>query len=289
MKELEARCHGKAGECSRPGGGSHAVTSGKVAREAAVYPFKLCRAILRGCARQLQADGRLQPGQHGVQGLWDEDTTKRLPCDGTQSAQQNRSRSQHNQPEVPAMADTKSFKDSVTGQLLPEALVRAARQLELDYFEKKHVWVKVPRSETFARTGKPPITVRWIDTIKGDDDAPNIRCRLVAREIRKAGEDPIFAPTPPLESLRTIISLAATDFHGAARKNSDQNSPDRMQVSFVDISRAYFCAATNPEDPRTSNYRRRTQTTMSPWEGCASTCTAPGKQQMAGTASTPAA
>ena len=48
------------------------MASGKVARKAAVYPFKLCRAILRGCVRQLRADGRLQPGQHGVQGLWEE-------------------------------------------------------------------------------------------------------------------------------------------------------------------------------------------------------------------------
>ena len=107
----------------------------------------------------------------------------------------------------------------------------------------------MPRSEAWARTGKPPITVRWIDTNKGDDDTPNIRCRLVAREIRKAGEDPIFAPTPPLESLRTIISLAAIDFHGAAKKNRDPNSPDRIQVSFIDISRAYFCAATDPDEP----------------------------------------
>ena len=77
----------------------------------------------------------------------------------------------------------------------------------------------MPRSEALARTGKPPISVRWIDTNKGDDAAPNIRCRLFAREIRRAGEDPIFALTPPLESLRAILSLADTDFHGVARKN----------------------------------------------------------------------
>ena len=40
---------------------------GKVAREADVYPFKLCRAIIQGCVRQLRADGKLQPGQHGMQ------------------------------------------------------------------------------------------------------------------------------------------------------------------------------------------------------------------------------
>lgn len=116
------------------------------------------------------------------------------------------------------------------------------------FLKKKDVWTKVPRSEALARTGKAPISVRWIDTNKGDDDTPNIRCRLVAREIRKAGEDPIFALTPPLESLRTILSLAATDFHGIHRKNRDPDSPNRIQVSFIDISRAYFCAKTDPEN-----------------------------------------
>ena len=73
LEALEERCGGRAGECSRAGGGNHAPTSGKVTREAAVYPFKLCRAILKGCARQLQAGGRLQLGHHGVQGFWDND------------------------------------------------------------------------------------------------------------------------------------------------------------------------------------------------------------------------
>ena len=285
LEALEKRCSGRTGECSRAGGGNHVPTSGKIAREAAVYPFKLCRAILKGCARQLQADGRLQLGHHGVQGLWDndEDNTTTTHYDAGRcgahtapeplarlgavsrslaalgalgnllgtvpSSHETAQTIRHDQSEILAMTDARTFKDSVTGQPLPEALVRAARQLELDYFKKKHVWDKVPRSEAWARTGKPPITVRWIDTNKGGDDTPNVRCRLVAREIRKAGEDPIFAPTPPLESLRTIISLAATDFHGAAKKNRDPNSPDRIQVSFIDISCAYLCAATDPDEP----------------------------------------
>ena len=84
---------------------------------------------------------------------------------------------------------------------------------------------------------------------KGDDDAPNVRCRLDAREIRKAGEDRIFAPNSPLESLRTILSMTATDFFGVARKNTDPTCPDRIQVSFIDIRRAYFCAATDLANP----------------------------------------
>ena len=238
-KTLGDRCMGAAGRCTRPGGGDHVAASGKVAREAAVYPFRLCRAILRGCVSQLRADKRLQSDQHGIQCLWEEPAETVLAKLDQEAEIMS----------VSGPAAGGSFKDSVTGQQLPGGLVCAARRLELEYFEKKRVWVKVPRSEAFVKTGKAPISVRWVDTNKGDDDAPNIRCRLVAREIRKAGEDPIFAPTPPLESLRTILSLAATDFLGVPRKNRDPCSADRVQVSFIDISRAYFCAETDPDDP----------------------------------------
>ena len=69
-------------------------------------------------------------------------------------------------------------------------------------------------SEALRRTGRPPITVRWVEVNKGDDLNPKIRSRLVAREIRLPGEDAIFAPTPPLESLRMVLSHAATQFPG---------------------------------------------------------------------------
>ena len=67
------------------------------------------------------------------------------------------------------------YKDSVTGQPLEQALVQAARKLELEYFESKLVWVRRPRAEALAKTGKSPIAVRWIDTNRGDDESPNYR------------------------------------------------------------------------------------------------------------------
>ena len=71
----------------------------------------------------------------------------------------------------------------------------------------------------------------------------------MAREIRKHGESPIFALTPPLESLRTIVSLAATNVSGMKTHVRDPQSQRRTQISFVDICRAYFCAETDPNDP----------------------------------------
>ena len=71
----------------------------------------------------------------------------------------------------------------------------------------------------------------------------------MAREIRKKREAPVFAPTPPLESLRAVISLAATNISGEPAHVRDPGSEDRTQISVVDISRAYFCAEADPENP----------------------------------------
>ena len=135
------------------------------------------------------------------------------------------------------------YRDDLTGQVLDSKLVREARQKELDFFEAKKVWQRRPFEEARRRTGKPPITVRWVDVNKGDDVNPNIRSRLVARQIRQPGEEAIFAPTPPLESLRTILNLAATDIPGRAVHVRDAKSERRTQISAIDISRAYFNAS----------------------------------------------
>ena len=71
----------------------------------------------------------------------------------------------------------------------------------------------------------------------------------MAREIRRPWEESIFAPTPPLESVWTILSAAATNLPGDVRHVRSTDSDVRTQVSFVDISRAYFNAKTGDEDP----------------------------------------
>ena len=90
-------------------------------------------------------------------------------------------------------------------------------------------------------TGKGPISVRWVDINKGDDENPNYRSRLVAREIRRRGDAPAFAATPPLEVIRLQISNVATLFDSRAH-SVDPCSPERAHISFVDIKRAYFNA-----------------------------------------------
>ena len=54
-------------------GGHHRLASGGRARAAAVYPFQLCKAILRGFRNQLRSDGRRIQGIYGLQSPeWEE-------------------------------------------------------------------------------------------------------------------------------------------------------------------------------------------------------------------------
>ena len=73
--------------------------------------------------------------------------------------------------------------------------------------------------------------------------------RLVGRQIRGPGQEAVFAPTLPLEALRTIFSLAATDLPGRPRRCRGPFSESRVQVSFVDISWVCFNAKTDPDHP----------------------------------------
>ena len=82
-------------------------------------------------------------------------------------------------------AHSGKYLDSTTGQQLKPELVKLARALEMDYFTNKKVYTKVPREESYERMGKAPISVKWVDVNKGDDQQPNYRSRLVARERRR--------------------------------------------------------------------------------------------------------
>ena len=56
-----------------------------------------------------------------------------------------------------------------------------------------------------------------------------------------------FAPAPPLEALRTVLSLAMTAIDGH-QPDWDPGSPDRTQISLIDVRRAYFNAVIDKRD-----------------------------------------
>ena len=141
------------------------------------------------------------------------------------------------EPFVPADY-IEEYWDDVNGGLLPAEEVKKARTLEMDYFKKQGVYRKVPVTQCYTE-GLRPITVRWLETNKGDPEKPNYRSRLVAREIKaaKKPEDQLpqnllFSSTPPLEAMRYLLSAWATDRVSAKGR--------RLKLGLWDISRAHF-------------------------------------------------
>ena len=54
------------------------------------------------------------------------------------------------------------------------------------------------------------ILTRWVDQNKGDERSPEIRCRLVAKEVKKRNNTEeesanFFASTPPREAVKFLI------------------------------------------------------------------------------------
>ena len=110
----------------------------------------------------------------------------------------------------------------------------------------------MPRNFARATSGKSPISVRWVDTNKGDELNPNYRSRLVARQMKahdNSGQS-FFAPAPPLEAFRTVISPAMTAIDGH-QPDWDPESLDRTQISLIDVRRAYFNAVIDKRDKPT--------------------------------------
>ena len=70
--------------------------------------------------------------------------------------------------------------DDMNGVFLDPDLVVAARAEEMAFFKKLGVYKRVPRSKVTELGGKM-VSVKWLDTNKGDKLQPNYRSCLVAR------------------------------------------------------------------------------------------------------------
>ena len=135
-KELRSRCKGRGRACSRPEGGEHTQCRGKTARMAAVYHFKLCRAILVGFRNQLRKDGTCKDGFVVVLGS---SFKGDLPPEPVPIHLVYELKAKDGEILNVQFEGATVYRDDLTGQLLDPELVRAAIQQELEYFEAKQV------------------------------------------------------------------------------------------------------------------------------------------------------
>ena len=137
--------------------------------------------------------------------------------------------------ETEALAKLKYY-DNLSGAVLPPKLVSKARREEIDVMVDWKVWEEVPTSLCWQKTGKGPLGGRLNDVNKGDEESPNIRCRYVAKEIAYYKCDDFFSAMPPLETLRMMISRAAT-----ARSTSRGG----RKILVIDARKAHLHAMTD--------------------------------------------
>ena len=120
--------------------------------------------------------------------------------------------------------------DDHTGESLDAKKVNEARQLEMEYYDKVHVFDKVPTAQCWERTGKAPLKARWVDIDKGT----RYRSRWVAKQFKGSDGEEWFAATPPIEALRALISHS-------------MSSPKKKALMVCDVSRAFFYAPVQHE------------------------------------------
>ena len=80
-----------------------------------------------------------------------------------------------------------SFIDERTGQVLDPKRVKTARQEEVEFMRKIALFDVVDLLEAWDRTGKAPVTTRWVDVNKGTEEDPDVRSRFVARDFKPKG------------------------------------------------------------------------------------------------------
>ena len=102
--------------------------------------------------------------------------------------------------------------DDVHGGDLPIGKVREARKEEVGFMQTRNIWSEVPTKECWDKTGRRPVSVRWVDVNKGGEERMEVRSRLVARDFKGGDKDrdDLFAGPPPLEAQQMLFSEAAT-------------------------------------------------------------------------------
>jgi hypothetical protein len=107
----------------------------------------------------------------------------------------------------------KEHIDTWTGDALDPRLVSEARHEELSYLKEIEVYEQCTLQDCWEKTGKAPISNKWVEITKGTSDCPDIRCRLVARDFRGEGEghrDDLFAAMPPWEAKCFLFMIAVS-------------------------------------------------------------------------------
>ena len=124
------------------------------------------------------------------------------------------------------------YFDEYTGDKLPAELFQKAIVDEIDYFARI-VWDIVTPEDIKQDPQAVLVGGRWVLCNKGNATQPKVRARHVANEVNHYDDAQYFAATPPLESIRLLLSKFAQ------RSKANPN----LKLGFLDVTKAYFHAS----------------------------------------------
>ena len=134
--------------------------------------------------------------------------------------------------------DDGEYVDQKTGEDLDPELAKMARLEEIKFMERIELYEEVPLEECWRKTGRPPISTKWVDVNKGTKERPDVRCRLVARDFKPKGEkhrEDLFAAMPPLESKKLLFQKAVNE--NLRRRKVGLSG---IKIMFIDVKKAHL-------------------------------------------------
>ena len=108
--------------------------------------------------------------------------------------------------------NSEMFVDDRTGLELDKKLVKMAEEEEMAFMDKIGLGEECTIEECWARTGKAPVSTKFVRVDKGTPDKPDVRARLCGRDFKLKGESErcdLFAAMPPLEAKKMLFREAA--------------------------------------------------------------------------------
>ena len=128
------------------------------------------------------------------------------------------------------------YFDERTGEALDPNLLRTTEGEEVAFLKRIDLYVETDVAECWAKTGKVPISTKWVKVNKGTAEAPEVRCRLVARDFKPKGEKDrgdLFAAMPPLEAKKALFQQAVNE-HARNRACGREG----IQLMLIDVKKA---------------------------------------------------
>ena len=268
LQRLGRRCSNEGRSPSDPHWHQHAVLEGRApggenrTALAAIYPPRLCIAILRGIAAQTARAGKALPA--AIAQRWSEGRSvynleeekpeyeeravlaiEKAELEWQSDDDASGSTELEDAPVrelPPALEGPGRYWDDITGVPLPTDLVAAARDKDIKFMQSWGVWEVRSVEECIQRTGKRPIGGWWVDHNKGDGAHPNVRSRYVAKDIAYWRYDSMFAATPPLEAVRLLLSDLATRRRGGPQGRDAASRRGARKALLIDVRKAHLHA-----------------------------------------------